>query len=359
MASRHFIIAGAGLMGSLAGWQLARAGHRVTLLERSQPGQPESAAYTAAAMVAPFSERAVSDPVVFEHGKRSLTLWPELLRQLSDDSGEVHRFQQQGSLLVAHPSDRAEMHDFQHHLTHCGLANDAAVECVDRHRIAELEPELAGRFEQGVFMPTEGHLANRPMLSSLHRTIQRLGGDVRYGVSVDIDGEDWRCEGEVLVADGYLDTRGVGAQPNMPGLRGVRGEVVWVQSDEVRIQRPVRLLHPRYRLYLVPKGNGRYILGATELESDDRSPMTVRSSLELLSALYTISPRLGEASILEMNTNLRPALPNHCPDIQVEGCVARVNGLFRHGYLLAPALLELLAAQLDWFEGEAVCQNAM
>lgn len=354
MASRHFIIAGAGLMGSLAGWQLARAGHRVTLLERSQSGQPEAAAHTAAAMVAPFSERAVSDPAVFEYGKRSLTLWPSLLQQLSQDSGELHAFQQHGSLLIAHPSDRAEMNDFQHHLKRYGLATDPAVEPVDRQRIAELEPELAGRFEQGLFMSSEGHLANRPMLACLHRTIVRLGGEVRYGVSVDIDGEDWRCEGELLHADGYLDTRGVGAQPNIPGLRGVRGEVLWVESNEVRIQRPVRLLHPRYRLYLVPKGEGRYILGATELESDDRSPMTVRSSLELLSALYTISPRFGEANILEMTTNLRPALPNHCPDIQVNGCVARVNGLFRHGYLLAPALLESLSQQLDWFEQKEV-----
>ena len=350
MATMHIAIAGGGLMGSLIAWQLARSGKRVTVLEKCDQHSPAAAGYTAAAMVAPYSERPISDKDVFRLGQRSLALWPQLIADLNQDSGERHRFHQNGSLLVAHPADRAEMEDLERHLTRHGLEGDSAIERLGRQRIGELEPELKNRFDQGLWMSTEGHLDNRPLLQTLHRTIVSLGGEVCYGQMVDTDGRVWKVNGQLINADFYLDARGVGAQPDMPQLRGVRGEVLWIQTSEVRISRPVRLLHPRYRLYLVPKGESRYILGATELESDDRSPVTVRSALELLSALYTLSPRFSEASILEMSSNLRPALPHHRPEIVVDGNVVSVNGLFRHGYLLAPALLERLAAQVEWFD---------
>ena len=64
-------------------------------------------------------------------------------------------------------------------------------------------------------------------------------------------------------------------------------------------------MHPRYKLYIVPKPHGRFIIGATELESEDRSPMSLQSLLELGSALYTLNPAFAEARILELDANLR------------------------------------------------------
>ncbi|MDO6805564.1 FAD-dependent oxidoreductase, partial [Wenyingzhuangia sp. 1_MG-2023] len=101
----------------------------------------------------------------------------------------------------------------------------------------------------------------------------------------------------------WIDCCGVGAQRWRSQVRGVRGEVIWIEAPDVEIQRPVRLLHPKYHLYLVPKEQGRYILGATEIESSDRSPVSVRSALEMLSALYALSPALAEARILELASN--------------------------------------------------------
>ena len=135
-------------------------------------------------------------------------------------------------------------------------------------------------------------------------------------------------------------------------LRGVRGEVCWIETAEVKISRPIRLLHPRYHLYLVPKGQTeagvyRYMLGATEIESEDKSPVSVRSQLEMLSALYCLSPALAEARITETDVNLRPAFPNHKPQVVRSGeNLYRLNGLFRHGYLLAPAFLQRFESQL-------------
>lgn len=98
-------------------------------------------------------------------------------------------------------------------------------------------------------------------------------------------------------------------------------------------------MHPRYRLYLVPRGhNHLYVVGATQIESNDRGPVTVRSSLELLSAAYSLHSGFAEARIVELRTNCRPALRDNLPKIECEQGLIRVNGLFRHGFLLSPAL---------------------
>ena len=99
-------------------------------------------------------------------------------------------------------------------------------------------------------------------------------------------------------------------------------------------------MHPRYRIYIVPRPNHRYVVGATEIESEDQSNMSVRSSLELLSAVYSVHPGFGEARIANTLTNCRPALGDNLPRIETETGLTRINGLYRHGYLLAPATVE-------------------
>jgi len=127
-----------------------------------------------------------------------------------------------------------------------------------------------------------------------------------------------------------------------------------------------RMMHPRYKIYIVPRGNGcegidleyckecklsqttgykRYIVGATEIESEDDSPISVRSNMELLSALYTVHPSFGEARVVNSETNCRPAFKDNLPRIENETGLTRINGLYRHGYLLAPAIVEKALAE--------------
>jgi len=115
-----------------------------------------------------------------------------------------------------------------------------------------------------------------------------------------------------------------------------------VFAPEVSLHRPVRLLHPRYPIYIAPKPNHLYVIGATELESEDDSPMSVRSALELLSAAYSLHPAFGEARVLELNVQRRPTRPDHLPAVRVDeqARVVRLNGLYRHGFLIAPAVVE-------------------
>lgn len=353
--SRQVLIVGAGLLGSLLAWRLARenphlSGH-IRVLEKSPQHSLQSAANTAAAMVAPFAERNVCDAELFELGKTSLSLWPALLAQLQDSSGVAIHCGQQGSLVVAHQADQAELRQFQQEMTAFDLLGEDTASAVDRQRIQQLEPGINREFQQGFFLPQEMHLDNRALLPLLHAEAEKLGVEFQFDCEIS-DEYLQQQSGQSLV----LDCRGVGAKKALANdsqqLRGVRGEVCWIETPEVEITRPVRLLHPRYHLYLVPKGQSeqgayRYILGATEIESEDTSPVSVRSQLEMLSALYCLSPALAEARIIEMDVNLRPAFPDHKPKvIHATDNLYRLNGLFRHGYLLAPAFLQQFESQL-------------
>jgi glycine oxidase len=264
-------------------------------------------------MLAPDCEAETAEPVVTRLGRRSLDLWRAHLRDVSSN----------GSLVVAHPRDRADYERFAR-LT-CGYQR------VDAQRIGELEPALAGRFRDGLFFADEAHVEPRHVLSLLHRELEAAGGMIHFGQGVD----PRDVEGTVI------DCRGLAARDVFPDLRGVRGEIIVVETADVALSRPVRLIHPRWPLYIVPRPKGRYLIGATTIESEDGGGVTVRSALELLTAAYTVHPAFGEARIIELGAGLRPAFPDHAPRIQVDGARIAVNGLYRHGFLLAPALAEL------------------
>jgi glycine oxidase len=122
-----------------------------------------------------------------------------------------------------------------------------------------------------------------------------------------------------------------------------------LRCPDVTFSRPVRLLHPRIPLYIVPRGDSVYMLGATAIESSDRSRVTARSLLEMLSAAYALHPSFGEAEVLEIGVDARPAFPDNLPRVSRQGALISVNGLYRHGFLLAPALARM-AADLAFHE---------
>ena len=99
-------------------------------------------------------------------------------------------------------------------------------------------------------------------------------------------------------------------------------------------------MHPRYQLYIAPKQKGFYVVGATEIESDDDAPMTVRSAMELLSAAYSVHPGFAEANIRQHVSQCRPTFSDNQPKIIAQGQLIQVNGLFRHGFLIAPVVLK-------------------
>lgn len=342
-------IMGGGLLGSFLAWRLARQGLNVAVYEVADEHCPESAAYTAAAMVAPFAERPLCHPEVFDFGRRSLELWPLLLTELEQDSGMRVKYQTKGSLVLAHPADKAELTQFETDMQRHQLLNHPSVCCLSDAEIRDMEPDVAAHFTQGYWLKNDAHVDNRALLVALKKSAERFGATFNFNAQVFKHADRWLVHDHTIHAEKFIDCRGINAKSEINNLRGVRGEVLWVSCPEVNIQRPLRLLHPRYHLYLVPRGEGRYQLGATEIESEDRSPVSVRSAMEMLSALWTLVPSMSEARILSFESNLRPATPDHKPVIQRQENTLSINGLFRHGYLLTPALLEHCqhAYQLD------------
>jgi glycine oxidase len=144
-------------------------------------------------------------------------------------------------------------------------------------------------------------------------------------------------------ADWTLDCRGLAARDALPNLRGVKGEMLVLETHEIALSRPVRLLHPRWPIYVVPRGGGRFMLGATMIESERAGHVTARSAMELLNAAYALHPAFAEAEIIEFGSDLRPAFPDNLPRIRKDGRRLYINGLFRHGFLLAPALARMAA----------------
>ncbi len=164
-------------------------------------------------------------------------------------------------------------------------------------------------------------------MASLLAELRRLGGEARFGTEAgDLRGE----------FDAVVDCRGYGARADLPDLRPVRGEMLLVRTREVKLGRPVRLLHPRIPLYITPRADGVFMIGATMIESGDTGRVSVRSAIELMSAAYALHPAFGEAEVLEMSAELRPSYPDNEPRIVEANGRIYVNGFYRHGYLLAP-----------------------
>jgi glycine oxidase len=311
LAKPTILVIGAGVAGLTSALELADRGLGVEVVERGRVLGEGSCSWMAGGMLAPWCERATTEPEVADWGAPSIAWWaerfPETVRK--------------GSLVVAQPRDLPDLTRF--------AQRTERFDWLDADGIAELEPDLGGRFRRALFFADEAHLDPRRALAALARRLQDQGVAIRFGVEV---------APQDAPADIVVDCRGLAARDALPDLRGVRGEMVVVHAPDVSLQRPVRMLHPRIPLYIVPRGNGLFMIGATMIESERRGPVSVRSAVELLNAAYALHPAFGEAEIVELGADLRPAFPDNLPDVRRSGHVLHANGLFRHGFLLAPAL---------------------
>ncbi len=332
----NIAIAGAGLVGRVLALNLLKKGYNITLYDSDTAYGEEAAGITAAGMLAVFAELESAESIIFDIGQRSIELWPSLLEQL----GIMESFQQKGSIITAHPQDANELEHFIETLQ-SKVAEASKIKRLNQAEIMELEPDLA-QHTKGFYLPHEGQVdAQVFMKTSSDYLLAHPHVTWHQNTTVDKVEEGILYFGNQSERyDWVFDARGLGANVQMENLRGVRGEVFWLETSEVKITRPTRMLHPRYKIYIVPRPNNRYIIGATEIESEDKSPMSVRSSLELLSAVYSVHSGFGEARIVNMVTNCRPTLKDNLPKIENSDKLTRINGLYRHGYLMAPAIVE-------------------
>jgi len=305
-------VLGGGVAGLCAATALSEEGYEVELIVPNNA--PAPASYLAGGMLAPFCEGETAPDCVVARGQMAIGWWARRVRS----------FAARGTLVVARDIDAPE-------LDRVALATKENLWISPN----ELEPALAGRFPRGLFFPDEAHLDPREALTTLRDGLIARG--VRFR--------------EVLQGERVVDCRGISARDKLVDLRAVRGEMLEVMAPDVSLTRPIRLLHPRFPCYVVPRGNGRYMIGATMVENGLAGPITVRATKDLLSAVQTLHPGFAEAQIINTGAGLRPAFPDNVPVLRREANRIHLNGLYRHGFLMAPALsleiLQLLKKEID------------
>jgi glycine oxidase len=296
--------------------ELAERGASVEVLDRGEKLGSASCSWYAGGMLAPWCELESAEPLVARLGAESIAWWRNRFPGMT----------QNGSLVIAHGRDAGELARF--------ARRTERFEWLDGESIAALEPDLSGRFGQALFFKDEGHLDPRAALASLVRRLDELGVPVRFGVE---------SSPAALTDRRVIDCTGLAARDVLTDLRGVKGEMLLLRSRDISLSRPIRVLHPRVPVYIVPRGDGLFMAGATMIESDEPTRISARSMLELLSAAYALHPAFGEAEIIEIGTGVRPAFPDNLPRIRRRNGILYVNGLYRHGFLLAPSLARMVA----------------
>lgn len=374
----HIGIAGAGLLGRVLAWRWASAGHRVEVFDPSPDGQPaladrrpsvqQAAALTAAGMLSPIAELDNAEPAVAAMGWTSIALWRAWAAQLQLPAAAL---QLQGSLLLAHRSDLGAAQRVLQRIQQAqqdaawqaATPGAAGVQALRAEALRHLEPSLEA-LPHAWMLGGEGALDPVAWMQAMLRHSLLLPQPVQWhwGQSIQAvttDGHLHGSDGRQLRFDVVVDARGVGAtaialdEGRSSPVRGVRGETIWLHAPSHGLRRPVRLLHPRYRVYVVPRSAELVFVGASEIETQDYSPASLRSVVELLTAAHSVLPGLAESRIIGLDSNCRPATPDNNPVALWQGQRLQINGLFRHGWLLAPALVQR-AMQTAPFEGGAV-----
>ncbi|HAI07179.1 MAG TPA: FAD-dependent oxidoreductase, partial [Pantoea sp.] len=237
-------VLGSGVAGLCVATLLAERGEKVEVITRSDV---RAASHWAGGMLAPWCEAESAPPQVIEWGQHSAAWWAKRIEGVT----------QHGTLVVAPPRDSRELTRFAS-LTH-------------NHQWVvpgEVEPALENRFARGLFFAAEAHLDPRQALRQLAQRLRQA----------DVPFHPGAPGGQII------DCRGIHAVAAQPALRAVRGEMLILHAPELHLSRPVRLLHPRFPCYLVPRADGIFMLGATMVESHDSSPISARAMMELLSA---------------------------------------------------------------------------
>ncbi len=310
-------VIGAGAAGLTAAYELFARGKAagrdlaIEIVEKSA-GPGMGCSFYAGGMIAPWCEAESTEPIVASLGAEALDFWTR----------EVPLAERRGSVVVAPERDRGELMQFSRRTSHFVT--------LDRAGLAALEPDLAENFSTALYFEEEAHLEPRAALAAL---AEKLAAEpsvtLHYGVDAETlpDNFDW-----------LLDCRGYAAKPDLSGLRGVKGEMMIVRSMDVKLARPVRMLHPRHPVYVVPRPDGTFMVGATMIENEERARVTARSIVELVNSAFAIHPAFGEAEVVETGSDVRPSFWDNLPRIARDGRRLYLNGLYRHGFLLSPAL---------------------
>lgn len=361
-------VVGGGVIGLSCAWLLAKRGARVVVLERGEPGF--GATRVAAGMLAPVGELSFGEPELLELTLAAARLYPGFVAELETASGIATGFEQLGALHVALDRDEAaqlrRVHDLQRSL-------ELAAEWLPPRKCRELEPGLTPSFHGGVFAAGEAAVDPRALSRALAAALQAAGGEMRTGIEVvegifdgerlvgvrteptpgsagPLDraaGEELRAETVVLASGAWSGAAEWLPEHARPAVRPVKGQVLELRRRDEEL--PARHILASERVYLVPRPDGRLIVGATVEEMGFDTAVTAGGVHELLREAYRLLPDVAEMELLDAIAGLRPGTPSNLPLVgpgAIDGLFL-ATGHYRNGILLAPLAAEAVAALLS------------
>lgn len=331
-------IAGAGLVGRLLAWHLCQRDVEVHLFSKESMNSEQACGLIAAGMISPYAELLHLPHSWFTLGLRSLYWWPKILASLSTSIF----YQNKGTIVVCPPQQKALL---QHFIKTINKNQNFSWKILNTDELKKIEPEISDLI--GCYLPDEAQIDPVQLFGALTHTLLQNGVHWHpYHHVIEMSATGIETDKGYYPVDKTIDCRGLGAKASLSQLRGVRGELILCTAPEVKLQHAIRLLHPRMPCYIVPRSE-RYVIGATHIESESMAPITIQSALSLLSAAVSVHSGFYDAHIVELKVGCRPTTPSHTPLVVEHDGVIRINGLYRHGYLLAPALTEKVSLALN------------
>lgn len=344
-------IVGGGIIGMALAWRLAERGRSVTVVERGRAGR--GASWAAGGMLASAAEVQFEEAEIYRFGRESLRRWPAFARALEAASGHDVGYRDEGTLVVADDRDAAEA---LQRLFRFQQAHDVPVTWLTAREALEIEPFLSPKLAAAVFSPEDHQVDNRAAVEALRSVlIEHPNATLREGVAVRAvepgerpaavtdDGE--RVEAHVVVLAAGAWSRGIEGIEPVP-VRPLKGQMLALQ-----MARPFDLRHVvrSPHAYLVPKADGRLVIGATSEEMGFDTAVTGGGLYRLLEGAVEAVPGVEELAFVEAWAGLRPASRDHAPLLGESGApgVVLATGHYRHGILFAPLTADELALEID------------
>ncbi|MCS5712606.1 FAD-dependent oxidoreductase [Candidatus Berkiella aquae] len=321
-------IVGAGIVGRLMAWHLCQY-HQIHLFDSAKTQERETCSMAAGAMISPYTEISVLGKEWLDKALAALDWWPRILSSLP---ASVY-YQCSGTKVLANKEHQSLLEHFVMNI---------------RHQLPHVRFEPIEPIDQqvGCIFSSEAHLNPRQVMKGIALYLHQYGVHWHEARVEAINPYVITVHNQEKSFDCVIDCRGIGAKQQVEALRGVRGEMILCEAPQIHLTHSIRYLHPIYSCYIVPQGNHQYMIGATQMESESLQSIYAKSVMQLLTGATLVDPRFKDAHIIGTNVGLRPATPLQVPFVLDRPGLKSLNGFFRHGFLLAPAVVAEVAKQL-------------
>ena len=347
-------IVGAGVVGLGVGWRLAQAGCRVDVYDKGAAGR--GATWAAAGMLAAGAEVEPGEEKLFALNRRSQLMWPDFAAEVEDASGIPVGYRAEGTLVVATNRDELRQLQFTFDVQRRFGVESRQVSAAEART---MEPYLRASVAGGIFCPEDHQVDNRPLVQALaklaadagvrvheHMPVRRIVVEGGRAEGLDV-GESFQPADIVLLAAGPWSREIGGLPPEvLPPVRPIKGQMLALQMDPA--EPLVRHVLWAPKIYLVPRNDGRLIVGATVEERGFDTTITAGGLLALLEAAWRAMPGIEELPVVETWVGFRPGCRDDAPILGPSGVDGLVyaTGHHRNGILLAPLTIDLVSRMI-------------